>query len=122
MTYSITITDKKEAITMVVGDDQTTLTMTGKEPHTRVHVVGAPGVKYPKDGPVGVPAADKIEFYWGVIGKHCIYENRPITLTRTDLGLQVTYMALFTETVAADKPVTYTVYKYGGDWRWRKET
>ncbi len=107
---------------MDVGDDEVTLTMTGKYPHTRVHVVGTQGVSHAKDGPVTCAMADKIEFYWGVIGKHCIYENRPITLTRTaDSGLQVTYRAMFTETVAADKPVTYTVYKYGGDWKWRKE-
>jgi hypothetical protein len=149
MTYSITITDKKDAITVDVTDEgTTTVTMTGN-PHSRLHVVlaerltpdsrpsqrgwevltplcergtaaPAEGVHYAKDGPVTRDAMPA-QLFWAVLDKRHMYWNRVISLTRTADGLQVTYRAMFTETVAADKPVTYTVYKYGGEWRYRKE-
>ena len=115
MTYSITITDKKEAITITDG----TITMTGKEPHTRVHIHGTQGVHYAKDGPVPFAlGADTVTISWGVIGKHGIYDNRTITLSPE---MRVTYRALFTVDLVADEPVTYTVYKYRDEWRYRKE-
>jgi hypothetical protein len=119
MTYSITITDKKEAITITDG----AITMTGKEQHTRVHVNGTPGVSYAKDGPVAFTIAtdETVTLQWGVIGKHGIYDNRQIILTHMATGMRVTYRNLFTVDVVADEPVTYTVYRYRDEWRWRKE-
>jgi hypothetical protein len=133
MTYSITITDKKEAITIADG----MITMTGSEPprrergqnlpaplggpHTRVHVHGTQGVHYAKDGPVTFAMGETVTLSWGVIGKHGIYDNRQITLTAVGDVVRVTYRALFTVDVVADEPVTYTVYRYRDEWRFRKE-
>ncbi len=116
MTASITISDKKEAITITVDG---TITMTGSNPYSRVHVHGTQGVTHAQDGPVTVKMDDTVTISWGVIGKHGIYENRPIVLKRVDDAIHVTYRALFT--VVVTEPVTYTLYRYDGEWRYRKE-
>jgi hypothetical protein len=117
MTYSITITDKKEAITIADG----MITMMGSEPHTRVHIHGTQGVHHAKDGPVTFAMGETVTLSWGVIGKHGIYDNRQITLTGVGDVVRVTYRALFTVDLVADEPVTYTVYRYRDEWRFRKE-
>lgn len=133
MTYSITITDKKEAITIADG----TITMTGSNPYSRVHVHGTPGVSHAKDGPVAFDMVDEtVTISWAIIGKHGIYDNRTIVLKREGDAMHVTYRALPTllegsdpplrgralfTAVLTEEPVTYTLYRYRDVMRYRKE-
>ena len=127
--FSITFNEKKESILLSVdADGNGTATMTGKV-DSRVHIYGTPGVHYAIADPVAFTCTATASILWAAVGKHGIYDNRRITLTRKEEGgLSVAItpgcnadVSLFETTVAADVPVVCKLYRYGGELRVRKE-
>jgi hypothetical protein len=132
--FSLTVAIKKESIRVDVPADGTaiataTATMTGKDQWTRLHATGVEGVKYASDPPVSFScSAAGASLYWGIVEGSCkFYNNRRIVLTRdgATLGaafyLQGATEPLFTTALTAGKPERYTLYRYGGEQRARRE-
>lgn len=125
--FTLTITDKKEIFQITVSaEGEGTVTMSGQE-NTRVHIYGTKGVSYAVGGPVPFACAEAAKLLWGVVGKHGIYINHLIQLTRVDGGLKVEFRVresqtpLFETVLTSDVPAKYTLYRYGGEQRSRRE-
>lgn len=125
--FSLTFADKADHITLTVAaDGKGTATMTGR-PDSRVHIYGTQTTTLAAAGPVAFALADTLSIHWGVVGKHGIYVNRRLTLTRTEAGLTVALglnnaeVNLFETAVAAEKHVSCKIYRYAGEQRVRKE-
>ena len=121
--FSITFNDKADHITLSVdADGKGTATMGGR-PDSRVHIYGTQGTTLAAAGPVPFVVAETVSIHWGVVGKHGIYVNRRLTLTRREAGLSVALAlnnaqeSLFDTTLAVDKPVVYKIYRYAGEQR-----
>ena len=125
--FSITFADKADHIALsVAADGKGTATMSGR-PDSRVHIYGSQGTTLAAAGPVSFAVADTLSIHWGVVGKHGIYVNRRLTLTRTEGGLSVALGLnnaednIFETALVADKPVVCKIYRYAGEQRVRKE-
>ncbi len=133
MSFTFTITDRKESVQVSVSNGNCTVELAGN-PSSRCSITD---VFYVKDGPVTFPVTEMFTMGWGVSGRSEFYDNRRITVTMGTTpsvlyeGWGVVPRASLRETpygyvklfeVELTAPTVFKLYQYRGELRMRKET